>query len=68
MKKEFKKNNIPAIKITYKGIEYAFIVGSESISVRRIDQSTPDDEEVSGLTNYLIMEGWADHLLEDLVD
>ena len=43
-------------------------MGSESISVRRIDQSTPDDEEVSGLTNYLIMEGWADHILEDLVD
>ena len=67
MKKEFKKNNIPAINITYKGIEYAFIVGNESIAVRRIDQSTPDDVEILELTNYLIMEGWADHLLEDLV-
>jgi len=48
--------------ITYKGIEYAFILTDDDseILVRRIDQKKPTDEEINDLTYYLILEGFDD--------
>jgi hypothetical protein len=51
--------------ITFKGIEYAFIVRKKRIGVRRMDQKLPSEGIIDVITQYIIAEGWADHMLED---
>jgi hypothetical protein len=51
--------------ITFSGIEYAFIVRKKQIGIRRIDQKAPPVNVVDKLTEYIISEGWADHLIKN---
>lgn len=51
--------------ITFNGIEYAFIVRKKQIGIRRVDQKTPSGNVIDKLTEYIIAEGWADHLIEE---
>jgi hypothetical protein len=51
--------------ITFGGVEYAFLVGTKRIGIRRMDQKHPKEGVVDKLTEYIKAEGWADHLLQD---
>lgn len=62
--KKFTKKDTNAYNITFRGIEYAFLIEKEDIGIRRIDQESPTWLEVQKLTEYIISEGWADHLLD----
>ena len=60
--KKFLSTSKSTIEITFKGIDYIFIVNKDGIGIRRKDQKTPTPKELDILTQYLIKEGWADHL------
>lgn len=49
--------------LTYRGVAYAFIVGKKRLGVRRIDEQTPSEKELDFVVEYILSEGWADHLI-----
>ena len=61
--KKFQSTSKNTIEITFnEGVEYIFIVNKDGIGIRRKDQKGPTHHELDILTQYLIKEGWADHL------
>jgi hypothetical protein len=50
-------NNIQ--QITFKGVEYYFILDECGIGVRRVDNRIPLQSDIDTLTDYLFEEGWA---------
>ena len=46
-------------QITFKGIEYYFILDDNGIGIRRKDNKIPLQQDVDALTEYLFEEGWA---------
>ena len=63
--KKFKATDAGEQYITFSGVEYAFIVRKSKIGIRRIDQKPMEEKFVDKITEYLISEGWAEHLIED---
>lgn len=57
--RKFVSNNNNINEITFKGIEYFFILDKNGVGVRREDNKTPSEQEVEALTQYLFEEGWA---------
>lgn len=57
--RKFTSNNNKINEITFKGINYFFILDTNGIGVRRQDNETPKEKEVEALTEYLFEEGWA---------
>ena len=57
--RKFKSNNNNINRITFKGIEYFFILDDSGIGIRRKDKRDPSSNEVEALTEYLFDEGWA---------
>jgi hypothetical protein len=63
--RKFKATDRGEQYITFSGVEYAFIVRKNKIGVRRMDQKPIEEKLVDKITEYLITEGWAEHLNED---
>ena len=57
--RQFKSNNNDIKQITFKGIEYFFIIDSNGVGIRRKDKREPRPNEIEALTEYLFNEGWA---------
>ena len=60
--KKFDSSTTQTYDITFRGVEYGFIINPDMIGIRRKDQKNPTVKELEYLTKYLITEGWADHL------
>jgi hypothetical protein len=58
--RKFGSNNKDIHEITFKGIEYFFILDEGGVGIRRQDDKKPEEDEVQSLTDYLFEEGWAD--------
>jgi hypothetical protein len=58
--RKFTSSNNEINIITFKGVDYFFIVDKNGIGVRRQDNKKPHGREVEALTEYLFEEGWAD--------
>jgi hypothetical protein len=63
--RKFTKTDKGEQYITYGGVKYAFIVLKKKIGIRRVDEHIPEKKSIDYLTEYLISEGWADHILQD---
>jgi hypothetical protein len=58
--REFKSNNSDVHELTFKGINYYFILDDNGVGIRRKDNKIPLQQDVDALTEYLFDEGWAD--------
>lgn len=58
--RKFKAEDSKAVEILYKGTKYFFLVDNKGIGIRREDCKNPTVREVRALTEYIILEGWAD--------
>jgi hypothetical protein len=57
--RKFTSSNNEVNKITFKGVDYFFILDKNGIGIRRVDNKIPHSNEIEFLTEYLFEEGWA---------
>jgi hypothetical protein len=57
---KFSSSNNEIKEITFKGVDYFFILDPKGVGIRRQDGRNPKANEIQALTDYIFEEGWAD--------